>query len=96
MEGTGSGKKKEEINLKVTDRELEKKLEECQGMANEFVELERRRMEEERILQQQQEAEMLRWWLEEIELELCRLGDGNGKESGTKDHDGTHSLPKGC
>ncbi|CAL8171170.1 unnamed protein product [Prunus armeniaca] len=52
MEGTGSGKKEEEINLKVTDRELEKKLEECQRMANEFVELERRRMEE-RILQQQ-------------------------------------------
>ncbi|CAL2268739.1 unnamed protein product [Prunus armeniaca] len=95
MEGTGSGKKEEEINFKVTDCELEKKLEECQRMANEFVELERRRMEE-RILQQQQEAEMLRWWLEEIELELCRSGDGNGKESGTKDHDGTHSLPKGC
>ncbi|BBH01813.1 P-loop containing nucleoside triphosphate hydrolases superfamily protein [Prunus dulcis] len=88
MEGTGSGKKEEEINLKVTDRELEKKLEECQPMANEFVELERRRMEE-RILQQQQEAEMLRRRLEEIELELCRSGDGYGKESGTKDHDGT-------
>ncbi|CAL8990029.1 unnamed protein product [Prunus brigantina] len=94
MEGTGSGKKEEEINLKVTEvaqtlkRELEKKLEECQRMANEFVELERRRMEE-RILQQQQEVEMLRRRLEEIELELCRSGDGNGKESGTKDHDGT-------
>ncbi|CAL8161109.1 unnamed protein product [Prunus armeniaca] len=45
MEGTGSGKKEEEINLKVTDRELEKKLEEWQRMANDFVELERRRME---------------------------------------------------
>ncbi|CAL8151186.1 unnamed protein product [Prunus armeniaca] len=88
MEGTGSGKKEEEINLKVTDRELENKLEECQRMANEFVELERRRMEE-RILQQQQEAEMLRRQLEEIELELCRSGDGKGKERGTKDHDGT-------
>ncbi|CAL2273925.1 unnamed protein product [Prunus armeniaca] len=87
MEGTGSGKKEEEINLKVTDRELEKKLEECQRVANEFVELERRRMEE-RMLQQQQEAEMLRRRLEKIELELCRSGDGNG-ESGTKDHDGT-------
>ncbi|CAL8151188.1 unnamed protein product [Prunus armeniaca] len=78
MEGTGSGKKEEEINLKVTDRELENKLEECQRMANEFVELERRRMEE-RILQQQQEAEMLWRQLEEIELELCRSGDGNGR-----------------
>ncbi|CAL9027146.1 unnamed protein product [Prunus brigantina] len=78
MEGTGSGKKEEEINLKVTERELEKKLEECQRMANEFVELERRRMEE-RILQQQQEAEMLRRRLEEIELELCHSGDGNGE-----------------
>ncbi|CAL8989525.1 unnamed protein product [Prunus brigantina] len=80
---TGSGKKEEEINLKVTEvaqtlkRELEKKLEECQRMENEFVELERRRMEE-RILQQQQEVEILRRWLEEIELELCRSGDGNG------------------
>ncbi|BBH01806.1 P-loop containing nucleoside triphosphate hydrolases superfamily protein [Prunus dulcis] len=77
MEGTGSGKKEEEINLKVTD-----------PYGNEFVELERRRMEE-RILQQQQEAEMLRRRLEEIELELCRSGDGYGKENGTKDHDGT-------
>ncbi|CAL9017260.1 unnamed protein product [Prunus brigantina] len=78
MEGTGSGKKEEEINLKVTDRELEKKLEECQHMANEFVELERRRMEERILQQQQQEAEMLRRRLEEIEPELCRSGDGNG------------------
>ncbi|ONI26125.1 hypothetical protein PRUPE_1G005500 [Prunus persica] len=74
VEGTGSGKKEEEINLKVT--ELEKKLEECQRMENEFVELERKRMEE-RILQQQQEVEILRRRLEKIELELCRSGDGN-------------------
>lgn len=94
MEGKGSGAKEEEINLKVNEvaqtlkQELEKKLEECQRMANEFVELERRRMEE-RILQQQQEVEMLRKRLEEIEFELCRSNDGNGVESGRKDNDGT-------
>ncbi|KAM5553215.1 kinesin-like protein KIN-10A [Rosa sericea] len=93
MEGKGSGAKEEEINLKVNEvaqtlkQELEKKLEECQRMANEFVELERRRMEE-RILQQQQEVEMLRKRLEEIEFELCRSSDGNSVESGRKDNDG--------
>ena len=51
MEGKGISVSEEEINLKVNERthllkqELEKKLEECQRMANEFVELERRRME---------------------------------------------------
>jgi kinesin family protein 11 len=65
----------EEINLKVNERtrllrqELEKKLEECQRMTNDFVELERKRMEE-RILQQQEEVEILRKRLEEIELQL--------------------------
>ncbi|XP_050371941.1 kinesin-like protein KIN-10A [Argentina anserina] len=94
MEGKGSGSKEEEFNLKVNEvaqtlkQELERKLEECQRMANEFVELERRRMEE-RIWQQQQEVEMLRKRLEEIELELCRSGDGSGVESGRKDNDGT-------
>ncbi|KAM1087216.1 hypothetical protein ACFX2B_012618 [Malus domestica] len=93
-EGKRSGAKEEEINLKVNEvaqtlkYELEKKLAECQRMANQFVELERRRMEE-RILQQQQEVEMLRKRLEEIELELCRSSDGNGKESGSKEPDGT-------
>ncbi|CAN6551849.1 unnamed protein product [Malus baccata var. baccata] len=93
-EGKRSGAKEEEINLKVNEvaqtlkYELEKKLAECQRMANEFVELERRRMEE-RILQQQQEVEMLRKRLEEIELELCRSSDGNGKESRSKEPDGT-------
>ncbi|WJX18876.1 hypothetical protein P8452_08631 [Trifolium repens] len=65
----------EEINLKVNERtrllrqELERKLEECQRMTNDFVELERKRMEE-RILQQQEEVEILRKRLEEIELQL--------------------------
>ncbi|KAK9287853.1 hypothetical protein L1049_016295 [Liquidambar formosana] len=93
VEGKGSGTSEDEINLKVNERtqilkhELEKKLEECQRMANEFVELERRRMEE-RILQQQQELEMLRRRLEEIESELCRSRDGNGEESSNMDGSG--------
>ncbi|KAG4910995.1 kinesin-like protein KIN-10A [Glycine soja] len=75
-EGKGTPPSEEEINLKVNERtrllrqELEKKLEECQRMTNEFVELERKRMEE-RILQQQEEVETLRRRLEEIELQLC-------------------------
>ncbi|OWM70496.1 kinesin-like protein KIN-10A [Punica granatum] len=65
----------EEINMKVNERmlslrvELERKLEECQRMANEFVESERRRMEE-KIFQQQQEVEMLRRRLQEVESQL--------------------------
>nr|KYP74684.1 Kinesin-like protein KIF11 [Cajanus cajan] len=75
VKGKGTASE-EEINLKVNERtrllrqELEKKLEECQRMTNEFVELERKRMEE-RILQQQEEVETLRRRLEEIELQLC-------------------------
>lgn len=94
IEGRGSGASEEEINLKVNERaqilkrELEKRLEECQKMTNEFVELERRRMEE-RILQQQQEVEMLRQRLEEIELELCRSKDASADESALKDMDGS-------
>lgn len=93
MEGKGSGANEEEINLKVNERaqllkcELEKKLEECQKMANDFVESERRRMEE-KILQQQQEVEMLRRRLEEIELEL-RSKEGNVEGSGSKENDGS-------
>lgn len=94
MEGKGTGASEEEINLKVNEqtqilkRELEKKLDECQRMANEFVEIERRRMEE-RILQQQQEVEMLRQRLEEIEFELCRSRDGSVDESASKDVEGS-------
>ncbi|GAV77453.1 Kinesin domain-containing protein [Cephalotus follicularis] len=93
VEGNGSGTSEEEINLKVNERtqilkhELEKKLEECQRMAEEFVELERRRMEE-RILQQQEEVEMLRRRLEEIEFELSRSKDGSGEVRGSRDMDG--------
>uniref|UniRef100_A0A803Q6H4 Kinesin motor domain-containing protein n=1 Tax=Cannabis sativa TaxID=3483 RepID=A0A803Q6H4_CANSA len=81
VEGRDSVENEEEVNSKVNEWaqnmkcELDKKLEECQKMANEFVELERKRMEE-RILQQQQELEMLRRRLEEIELEL-RSKEGN-------------------
>ncbi|XP_028769629.1 kinesin-like protein KIN-10A [Neltuma alba] len=83
MEGKENTPSEEEINMKVFERtqllkqELEKKLEECQRMANEFVELERRRMEE-RILQQQEEVEILRKRLEEIELQLRCSRDGGG------------------
>lgn len=93
LEEKGSGSCEEEINLKVNERtkilklELERKLEECQRMAEEFVELERRRMEE-RILQQQEEVEMLRRRLEEIELEFRRSKDGNVDDSTSKSFDG--------
>lgn len=74
----------EEISLKVNERtktirsELERKIQECQKMANELVEMERRKMEA-KMLQQQQEVEMLRQRLEEIEseLRLSRAGTGN-------------------
>lgn len=87
VEGKVSGASEEEINMKVNERirilktELEKKLAECQRMADEFVELERRRMEE-KILQQQEEVEMLRRRLEEIE---SQLRNGNGNENGPVD-----------
>lgn len=92
VEGKGSGASEQEINMIVTERtqilkhQLEKKLEECQRMAEEFVEIERRRMEE-RILQQQQEVEMLRRRLEEIEFELCHSRDRDVRSS--KDLDGS-------
>lgn len=94
VEVKGSEASEEEINLKVNERtqflksELEKKLEECQRMTSEFVELERRRMEE-KILQQQEEVEMLRRRLEEIECELCRSKDKNGGDNVSRDMDGS-------
>ncbi|XAR57446.1 Plus-end-directed kinesin ATPase [Bertholletia excelsa] len=84
----------EEINLKVNERtqmlkcELEKKIQECEKMANDFVELERRKMEE-RIYQQQQEVEMLRQRLEEIELEL-RNSRERDDVNGTNDMEGSN------
>ncbi|KAJ0233612.1 Kinesin-like protein KIN-10A [Hirschfeldia incana] len=70
----------EAIKKKVNERtqrlkaELVKKLEECRRMAEEFVEMERRRMEE-RIVLQQEELEMMRRRLEEIEVEFRRSRD---------------------
>ncbi|KAI4318058.1 hypothetical protein L6164_025867 [Bauhinia variegata] len=97
MEGKGTNASEEEINSKVNERtqslkqELEKKLEECQRMANEFVELERRRMEE-RILQQQEEVEMLRKRLEEIEFLLCSSREGSGSENEPKEMESSGFL----
>ncbi|CAJ2628124.1 kinesin-like protein KIF11-like [Trifolium pratense] len=86
----------EEINLKVNERtrllrqELEKKLQECQRMTNDFVELERKRMEE-RILQQQEEVEILRKRLEEIELQLhC-----NSKKEHIDENESKETEPSG-
>ncbi|KAL2469680.1 P-loop containing nucleoside triphosphate hydrolase superfamily protein [Abeliophyllum distichum] len=79
VEGRGKEEiSEEEINSKVNEqtlmlkRELERKIQECEKMANEFVEMERRKMEE-RMLQQQREVEILRHRLEEIESELHLL-----------------------
>ncbi|KAF9609646.1 hypothetical protein IFM89_017785 [Coptis chinensis] len=75
----------EEINLKIKEREkilkleLDKKLQECQKMADEFVELGKRRMEE-KILQQQKEHELLRRRLEELETELQQSRDKTGHD----------------
>ncbi|XP_010262391.1 PREDICTED: kinesin-like protein KIN-10A [Nelumbo nucifera] len=93
MEGRELGASEEEINLKVNERtrhlklELERKLQECQKMANEIVELGKRRMEE-KILQQQEEVEMLRQRLEEIESELCQPRDID--EDRIQDMDGSN------
>ncbi|XP_077228137.1 P-loop containing nucleoside triphosphate hydrolases superfamily protein [Tasmannia lanceolata] len=98
MEGRESLPNEEEINSKVNERtrelklELEKKLHECQRMANELVELERRKMEE-KIIQQQEEVEMLRRRLEEIESELCHSKRNHG-ETVLPDMDGSNFLKR--
>ncbi|GMJ01990.1 Phragmoplast-associated kinesin-related protein 2 [Hibiscus trionum] len=85
VKSSGSGATEDEINMKVNEQtqmlklELEKKLDECKRMAEEFLEMERRRMEE-RILQQQEEIEMLKERLQEIEFELCSSRDRNREE----------------
>ncbi|XP_039071226.1 kinesin-like protein KIN-10A isoform X2 [Hibiscus syriacus] len=90
----GSGVTEDEINMKVNERtqmlklELEKKLDECKRMAEEFVEMERRRMEE-RILQQQEEVEMLRKRLQEIEFELRSSKDVNEESESSNELDGS-------
>ncbi|CAN4091095.1 unnamed protein product [Withania somnifera] len=77
VQGKGTEITEEQINLKVNERtqmlksELEKRIQECQKMANEIVEMERRKMEE-RMFQQQQEFEILQRRLEEMEVELRR------------------------
>ncbi|KAL0388400.1 UNVERIFIED_CONTAM: Kinesin-like protein KIN-10A [Sesamum radiatum] len=82
VEGRGKEDNEEEINSKVSERtqmlkmELDMKIHECQTMAHEFVETERRKMEA-RMFQQQQEVEMLRRRLEEIESELRRSNAGS-------------------
>ncbi|KAL2486785.1 P-loop containing nucleoside triphosphate hydrolase superfamily protein [Abeliophyllum distichum] len=60
--------------------ELERKIKECQKMADELLEKERRKMEE-KIFQQQQEVEMLRRRLEEIESELSTSRTENASSS---------------
>ncbi|PIN01790.1 Kinesin-like protein [Handroanthus impetiginosus] len=83
VEGRGLEASEEEINSKVNERtkmlevELERKIQECQKMANEYVEMERQKMEE-RSFQQQQEVEMLRKRLEDIESELHQSRGGSG------------------
>ncbi|KAL2921297.1 Kinesin-like protein KIN-10A [Bienertia sinuspersici] len=89
LEHMGKGSE-EEINEKVDEmirRELEKRLEECQRMANEYVELEKKRMEE-KVQRQQQEVEMLRRRLEEMEVELSRSRDGSSDGSSGAELDG--------
>ncbi|KAK8548648.1 hypothetical protein V6N13_054574 [Hibiscus sabdariffa] len=94
VKGSGPGVTEDEINLKVNERtqmlklELEKKLDECKRMAEEFVEMERRRMEE-RILQQQEEVEMLRKRLQEIEFELRSSRDGKQENESSNELDGS-------
>ncbi|KAL4320142.1 hypothetical protein GQ457_18G006790 [Hibiscus cannabinus] len=94
VKGSGPGVTEDEINLKVNERtqmlklELEKKLDECKRMAEEFVEMERRRMEE-RILQQQEEVEMLRKRLQEIEFELHSSRDGKQENESINELDGS-------
>ncbi|GAB4843102.1 hypothetical protein Ancab_013080 [Ancistrocladus abbreviatus] len=90
MEGNGLGaNEEEEINEKVNERtqmlkqELEKQLQECQRMAEEYVELEKRRMEQ-RMLQQQHEVEILRQRLQEMEIQLSRLRDESSNGSGSE------------
>ncbi|KAK6914115.1 Kinesin motor domain, partial [Dillenia turbinata] len=95
IESRVSETNEEEINMKVKERsqimklELEKKLLECKKMANELVELEKRKMEE-KILQQQQEIEMLRHRLEEIESEVGRpeAENTNGHRASVNDGSG--------
>ncbi|XP_071699948.1 kinesin-like protein KIN-10A [Rutidosis leptorrhynchoides] len=66
----------EKVN-EILRRELEKKIQECQKMADQVVEMERKKMEA-KIVEQQEELEMLRRRLEEIESELTRSREEKG------------------
>ncbi|XP_073123270.1 kinesin-like protein KIN-10A [Henckelia pumila] len=82
VEGKVEETSEEEISCKVNERtqllrtELDRKIQDCQKMANEFVEMERRKMEQ-RMFQQQQEVEMLKRRLEDIESELRQSRAGS-------------------
>ncbi|KAK9087514.1 hypothetical protein Syun_029908 [Stephania yunnanensis] len=93
IERNGPVLSEEEIDWKVEERtqalklELERKLQECQKAANEFVEQGKRRMEE-KILMQQEEVETLRRRLEEIEAELRLSKEQNCETGGSDSTDG--------
>ncbi|KAL8167579.1 hypothetical protein V2J09_009078 [Rumex salicifolius] len=99
VKGLGLATCEEEINEKVNERtqmlrqEMEKQIKEAQRMAQELVEMERRRMEE-KIFHQQQEVELLRRRLEEMELELTRSRDGSSSEGSGPELDGTTGLAR--
>ncbi|KZV55531.1 P-loop containing nucleoside triphosphate hydrolases superfamily protein [Dorcoceras hygrometricum] len=90
----------EEINCKVNERtqllrnELDRKIQDCQKMANEFVEMERRKMEQ-RMFQQQQEVEMLKRRLEDIESEL-RQSRAGGASVEIEDNSFMKRLLEAC
>ncbi|XP_047310628.1 kinesin-like protein KIN-10A [Impatiens glandulifera] len=79
----------EMIKTRINERtemlkgELEKKMQECQQMANELVELERRKMED-RMVMQQKEVELMRSRLQEIELEVVVGSSSDGTSAFAK------------
>nr|XP_027120861.1 kinesin-like protein KIN-10A [Coffea arabica] len=94
-EGKGHDTMEEEINLKANQQvqklksELEKRIQECEKMADELIEMERRKMENV-VLQFQQESEMLRQRLRELESELYKSRVGGG----SLDMDGNNFVRK--
>ncbi|XP_027116598.1 kinesin-like protein KIN-10A [Coffea arabica] len=94
-EGKGHDTMEEEINLKANQQvqklksELEKRIQECEKMADELIEMERRKMENV-VLQFQQESEMLRQRLRELESELYKSRVGGG----SLDMDGSNFVRK--
>nr|XP_043610513.1 kinesin-like protein KIN-10A [Erigeron canadensis] len=89
-------KSEEEINIKVNNmlrEELEKKIHECQKMADQVVEMERRKMEQ-KMLQQQKELEVLRRRLEEIESELTCSNENRYKNVPSSSTEGSNFAKK--